>query len=273
MEPRISGAPFVRALEELIAAAHAAGDVKLQLRLTPADARGAFLSGHAAMALGWPTAADSTHPSAESGANSSAPAASSPVGFVELPGSSEMFNPRDQKWQRRAADTEQHVPLLGVAGRMASVIQPAAARDPGATREPAVTAAAEPAFELLVWLASKPWDRQICPASPATTLFRRSQIAEAGRWVETGIDSVAARQYAEVEAQSCSRSQWVDAPRLPGQAEYMTALDEAVRRAVSGELSPQKALSAAADRWREITARRSLDAQRTAYSHSLGLEP
>jgi ABC-type glycerol-3-phosphate transport system substrate-binding protein len=277
MEPRITAPPFVRALEELAAAAHAAGDVKVQLQLTPSGVRDAFLSGRAAMALGWPTAADSTATDSAVATPATANRSTSqsvPIGFVELPGSPEMFNPRDQRWQPRNADTERQVPLLGIAGRMGSVVQEAAALEPAtsAPATPGSNAAAEPAFELLVWLSTKPWDRQICPASPATTLFRRSQIAEANRWVEASIDSAAARQYADVEARSCSRSQWVDALRLPGQAEYMAALDDAVRRTASGELAPQKALATAADRWREITTRRGLDAQRDAYSHSLGLE-
>lgn len=270
MEPRISAAPFVLALEELTLAAHAAGDAKAQLRLTPGEVREEFLTGHAAMALGWPTAADPKPRGAVVGG-----IGSSSLAFVELPGSPEMFNPRDRGWQRRPVGIEPHVPLLGIAGRLGSVVEARAATDrepePELKKHPSATA--EAAFNLLVWLTTKPWDRQICPASPATTLFRRSQVAEAGHWVETFIDATAAHQYAEVEARSCSRQQWLIAPRLPGHAEYMAALDDAVRRAVTGELTPQKALAAAADRWREITARHGLEAQRAAYAHSLNLEP
>ena len=281
MEPRIAAAPFVRALEELTAAAHAAGDVKIQLGLTPAGVRREFGKDHAAMALGWPAAADLSPAIATPDAvpNGSHPAAriASPaiVGFVELPGSPEVYNPRDQQWQRRATDIEPYVPLLGIAGRMGSVIeaQVAVGGVVGRESERPPTAKAEAAFNLLVWLTTKPWDRQICPASPATTLFRRSQIAEAGRWVEPWIHADAAHQYADVEARSSSRQQWLIAPRLPGHAEYMAALDEAVRRAVAGELTPQNALATAADRWREITARHGLEAQRTAYAHSLGIGP
>ncbi len=134
MEPRIAAAPFVRALEELTAAAHAAGDVKIQLGLTPAGVRREFGKDHAAMALGWPAAADLSPAIATPDAvpNGSHPAAriASPaiVGFVELPGSPEVYNPRDQQWQRRATDIEPYVPLLGIAGRMGSVIESASGR-------------------------------------------------------------------------------------------------------------------------------------------------
>jgi len=254
MAPRIAEPPFVRALTELVAAAKTGSGAKPWLESTPADVRAAFFQGRAAMALTWPTAADT--PPAGS------PAELPLVGFVELPGSLQVFSQRDRNWVPRTAAGEvddSHVPLLCVAGRLGSVVQK--------------TAAGDAALELLLWLSTGPWDRQICTASPATTLFRHSQLAEPSRWVEPGLSAAAVRQYAEVEARACTRGQWLFAPRLPGHAEYLAALDDAVRRAVSGQRSPQEALTEAAARWQEITARLGLEAQRSAYLRSIGLEP
>jgi multiple sugar transport system substrate-binding protein len=258
--PRIAEPPLVRALTELVAAAKSGG-TKAWLDSTPAAARDALLQGRSAMAIGWPTAAEAAAPNRRTefipfnqpGSNGAS------IGFVELPGSPQVFSPRDHNWVPRQPDEDPHIPLFGVAGRMGSVVKR--------------TTAADSALELLVWLSTAPWDRQICPSSPATTLFRHSQLAEPSRWVETGLPPAAARQYADVAARALTRDQWLFAPRLPGHAEYLAALDDAVRAAVAGERSPQEALTAASDRWQKITARLGLESQRAAYLRSIGLEP
>jgi ABC-type glycerol-3-phosphate transport system substrate-binding protein len=203
------------------------------------------------MALSWPTAADK--------GDMKLPPESASVGFAELPGSPQVFSPRDHNWAPRQPDEDPHIPLLGVAGRLGSVVQR--------------TAAADSALGLLQWLSTAPWDRQICPASAATTLFRQRQLTEPSRWVESGLPPAAAKEYAEIATRALTRDQWLFAPRLPGHAEYLDALDEAVRAAVEEKQSPQAALNAAAERWREITNRLGLDSQRAAYLRSIGLEP
>ena len=219
---------------------------------TPADVRREFFAGHSAMALSWPTA-DVHDPAGFAAAGAMS------IGFVELPGSPEVFNPREQKWQSRKPDDDPRVPLLGIAGRLGSIVRNAPAPDA--------------AFELLVWLSSDEWSAQISTASSATTLFRRSQVAKPQRWVEAGISADAAKQYAEVAAQSFSRPGWLFAPRLPGHEEYRAALDEAVGRAVAGTATPAEALTEAAARWQKITDRLGRAKQQRAYLHSLGLEP
>jgi multiple sugar transport system substrate-binding protein len=286
LEPRIASEPFVRALTELVATAKLGP--KAQLDCAPSDVRREFFAGHAAMALSWPTAADSMAPPREpsgaaratagspagtSAAPSAVPASAVPasavpasavpaaasVGFVELPGSLDVFNPRDRQWLSRKPDDEPHVPLLAVAGRMGSVVRG--------------TSAADAAFELLVWLAGKEWSTQVSTASSATTLFRRSQLKQPERWVESGMSPAAAAQYAVAAAQSFSRSSWLFAARLPGHEQYMAALDDAVRGAIANSVTPEAALAKAATRWQEITDRLGRAEQHAAYSRSLGLEP
>jgi len=50
-------------------------------------------------------------------------------------------------------------------------------------------------------------------------------------------------------------------PALPGRAEYLTALDEAVHAAIGGKKSPAEALSEAAAKWHEITERLGMERQ------------
>ena len=59
---------------------------------------------------------------------------------------------------------------------------------------------------------------------------------------------------------------------MPGRADYLAALDEAVQAAVRGKQTPAEALKAAAERWREINQRLGVEQQKAAYLHSLGLQ-
>jgi multiple sugar transport system substrate-binding protein len=251
LEPRIATAPFVRALTELVATFKLGP--KSQLDYSPADVRREFFAGRAAMALSWPTTADSLSPS---GAPSPSSAS---IGFIELPGSPDVFNPRDRQWTTRKPDDDPHVPLLGIAGRLGSI-----------ARE---TTSADAAFQLLVWLSGDEWSAQLSTASSATTLFRRSQLDHVQHWVEPGMPQNAAKQYGEVAAQSFSTAGWLFAPRLPGHEEYMAALDDAVRRAVAGSVGPAAVLAETAARWQKITDRLGRAEQQQAYCRSIGLEP
>ncbi len=295
LEPAIAGPPFVRALEELVAA------VKLgpadALDFDPVAARAEFWSRRTAMAISWPTGAEALTPgpspkgegrmeSKQDTLTLPADAMSEllepakvepkqstltpdpspekgegrvvPAGFAELPGATEVYQLSSKSWEPRGDDAGKCVPLLGVAGRMGVV--------------PADGEHADAAFEFLLWLTDPQWASQVFAASPATTLFRRSQIASPKAWVERNVSATAARQYAEQTAETLSRRQFLASLRIPGRAEYLAALDEAVQAAVRGKQTPAEALKAAAEKWREINSRMGLQQQKAAYLHSLGLQ-
>ena len=65
----------------------------------------------------------------------------------------------------------------------------------------------------------------------------------------------------------------VSSIRIPGRVRYLTALDDAVRRAVRGEAAPQTCLEAAAAEFRQITDDIGVERQQAAYWASLGLDP
>jgi multiple sugar transport system substrate-binding protein len=251
-EPMIAGPPFVRALTELVEAAKLGPPNELDL--DPAAARAEFWKGTTAIAISWPSAAASAKvrtPPADS-------ARSVPATFAGLPGATEVYNVSGGTWEPRSADAGRRVPLLGISGRL------------GVVR--AGTQHADAAFQLLLWLSDPQWSTQVFAGSPATTLFRGDQIPAAKSWVENGISTSAARQYAEQTAAALSRGQFLASLRLPGRAEYLAALDEAVGAAVRGRHTPSNALKQAADMWRAISQRHGVDKQKAAYMHSLGLE-
>jgi len=253
LEPAIAGPPFVRALEELVAAAKLGPAEPLAFDL--AAARAEFWKGGTAMAISWPTGARAL----SAGPTSAKGAGGIPLtGFAELPGATEVYVPSSNSWEPCGDDAGQHVPLLGIAGRS------------GVVR--AESPHADAAFELLLWLSDSQWGSQVFAASPATTLFRRSQVASPKAWVESNVSAPAARQYAEQTAETLSRRQFLAPLSFPGRADYLAALDDAVQAAVLGKQKPNEALKAAAEQWRAINARFGIERQRTAYMHSLGLQ-
>ncbi len=248
MQPLIAGPAFVRALEELI------DDYKLgpaeQLEMDVEAAKREFLAGRAALVVAWPG-------HAVTGGRTDAPPL--PTGFAELPGATEMHNFARAAWEDRHSDDSPHVPLLGLAGRLGSIMRQ--------------TAQPERALQLLAWLSGREWGSKVSGASSATTLYRRSQLRAPSPWLDPGTDSAAAQQYATSTFDALVRQQYLQAPRMPGESRYMAALDGAVRRALAGKQSADEALAAAAGKWQQITTELGLEAQRKAYRASLGLEP
>ena len=131
--------------------------------------------------------------------------------FSELPYAGKAFNVGNQQWEGLAEDQDPHVPLLGLAGRVGAVCSAAKHRDA--------------ALELLAWLSSNSSGDPASAASPATTLYRRSQLKSAINWVEKPVSPAAASQYAAITETTFRRSQWLEAPRIPGRDEYLAALD------------------------------------------------
>lgn len=248
MEPLIASEPFVRALEEMIAAAKLgpAGQA-----LDGAAARHEFLSGHAALALAVPAHAgvkpkQGDHPQVA-------------TGFAELPGSDKVFNLGGKMWESRLTDESTRVPLLGIGGRLGSVGAQAKERSN--------------AFQLLAWLSGREWGATVSSASSATTLYRRSQVRTPQPWLDPRTDTAAARQYGQMIEQALGRQAHLSAPRIAGREQYLAALDKAVEQATSGAQTPAAALAQAAESWKKITAELGLEAQQKAYRQSLLLEP
>lgn len=240
MTPLIDSPPFVKALEELTRAAK--NGPAEQLNYTPDDVRAAFWRGDAGLALTWPTAARASDAEAESEADWD-------VRIGPLPGSAEVYNPEARQWQpSRSMAT---MPLLGMAGRLASVTKQS-------SQSPA-------AFQLLTGLAGAEWSARVSTASPSTTLFRQAHVKSPRTWVERSLKANAAKEYGEVVHQALSGQDSAHALNLPGREEYLAALDRAVERSVRGDATAGEALAECAASWREITERLGLDAQRQAY--------
>jgi multiple sugar transport system substrate-binding protein len=239
MQPLVAEPPYVRALTELAAAAKHFPPGE---RVTPAEAIELVIQGKVAMALAWtPPVREEQTP------------CPFPPQLALVPGSDEAYNFATKSWESRDPADARHAPLLAVAGRVGAVS----------------TSAADPrgAESFLAWLSSSETSARVCPVSAATTLFRRSHIPEAQRWVANANN---AKWHAETLERSLSLSRGM-ALRLPGRRQYLDALDRAVLAATRGEKSPEAALAEAAAAWDKITKGLGLDAQRQALRRDLGL--
>jgi multiple sugar transport system substrate-binding protein len=247
MEPLVDGPPFVRALEELVAAARFAPSD--QLRSDPAAVRQAFWQGRCAMALTWPTAS-LPQPTADPNVQ---------AGVVELPGCSSVYNVSKRAWETEPERRIRHVPMLSMTGRVGAVAK--------SSTNPAA------AVQLLSWLSGNTSDGPVSRGSSSATLFRRSHLASPQLWVEKCMAAHVAAEYVALAERTFSLPLWARAPQIPGRAEYLQALDVAVQQAVRGERSAADALRETAARWRTITERLGRSAQQSALSRSAELEP
>lgn len=246
MEPQIASPPFERALDELAAAC----PDPAALEWTPQDTFACLARGEALAALSWP-ARHVQLPAEAAGLVDQ-------IQVAELPGASEAFQRERQEWSARDAGNEGlRVTLLGAAGRLGSVLKRSTHRSAAAN--------------LLVWLSGPEWSSTVASASSATTISRRSQLAQVDQWIPERFSERSAEAFAEALSSALSRPGAVLAPRLPGRSAYLAALDEAVAAVLRDRIPTAAALTAAATRWQAITDQYGRDAQREAYRRSLGI--
>jgi multiple sugar transport system substrate-binding protein len=238
----IAGPPFVKALEEMAKTARLNSDGATEL--TPQQSVALVLSGKAAMAIGFLDRRTKGSPM-----NS--------IGIAELPGSDSAYHLGHAAWERRRSGEANQVTLRGIGGRVGSVVR--------GSEE------AENAFMLLAWLSSKQTSQEIMSADVDFAPFRFSQLANSAAWISASLNPVEVNEYVKTFTAVLSRKEVLWVPRIPGANDYLAALDDAVRLAMTGEKTTQQALDSAAEQWRQITARYGVQQQLEAYRHSLKL--
>ena len=214
-----------------------------------ADARQQLLGGQCALAICWLARSATATPDDDSQVA---------IQFAELPGSREYFSFAEDEWKKRSSDVLS-VPLIGYAGRLGSVCR-------ASRRQRA-------AWSLLSQLSGQELGTTISSASQQTAPYRQSQLASPAAWAESQLGPSATREYAQVVAAALSHQTLLAYLRIPGHAEYLQVLDEAVRAAVLGEQTPEAALQLVANAWQQITEKYGLAAQRIAYAMNIGIEP
>jgi ABC-type glycerol-3-phosphate transport system substrate-binding protein len=249
MTPLIDREPFVRALTELSAVARLPAHETAEM--TPKAAAQAMLNGKLAMAVTWPCA--SILPP-----HQDRDAEKTEVAFAELPGSTDVYNFFNDRWEVRPEATPTRVPLLGTTGRLAAV-----------ARETNRRAAA---FETVGWLTGPEVSVRVSPFSDDTAAFRDSHVARANAWLPKATGYDLSSEYGKLLRTAFGRATAVCSPRIPGRERYLAALDVAVRQVVVEGDTPRKALRQAAAKWRELNEELGVEKQRAAYRRSVGAD-
>jgi multiple sugar transport system substrate-binding protein len=246
MKPRLTDAPFVRALSELL---EEAGDAAK----APADFAAGVAQLHqsqAAVAFGWPGLLRDAKTASASSTEASAVVAPLPV-------SEQVYVSSTGRWESQAF--RQSVTLLGIEGRLVAVT---------ASSRNAVTA-----FKLAEWLTTGDPAVQLSSRSHGALWFRSSQAAAYSRWLKGEVISATqSPPLAELVSTTLSTETPIMIPRVPGIDEYLNALGDAIRDAKPGEAGAQAALATAGAAWDAITDRVGRPPQAAAYRHHLGIE-
>lgn len=240
MKPRLSTPPFERTLTLM-----AGAEVDRSLK-TPQQCFHALLQGKCAMAVCWPSGGDAVK-------QLELPETPLPIRVAKLPGAQATFDGR--QWQERATGKPHRVTLLGVDGRLISVTREARRRDSAAQR--------------LVWLSGKEWGEQVGVASDATLPVRTSSRG-LSQWMGNTLSEEGLASLADVLFDDEEPEETMTTIRIPGSRQYFGALAAAVK-SVQGGQTAEEALTAATNKWEEITDELGREAQRTALAKSLGL--
>lgn len=257
MEPLIASQPFVRALDELVAARRfgppGAG------RLTPLEAEAAIRNGQCALAIAWPNRAAASDGAADA---SAAELETPPLGVsvLPLPGARQVWQPEREEFESTAL---RRVAFLSGQGRAASLAATSAHPD-AAWRF--IVALSGDAGSDAAGEEGNEWSRLVVPASAATGPIRPSLLQKPRAWAPD-YDSALASEFGRAVQETLTLPQAFFAPRIPGREEYLRALDEAVAAALQG-MPSRDALAQAAEKWREITRQYGAEQQRAALERS-----
>jgi multiple sugar transport system substrate-binding protein len=241
--PRINTPPFVEALGALVALKQfAAPNAE---RFDAKAARAAFRAGDAALLID----------RAEHAGFWIDPKKPLRIGVVAMPGSSRVYNPERKAWEKASPPNRpSYLPLGG--GWLVGLSSAATGkqRDAG--------------LDLLKYLAVPETALRLAADSTCPMLpVRASQVAGGppDSRAAAGLDP---RSWSDAVSKTWQATQISLGPRLPGIEGYLNDLSIARAQAMKGE-SPESALAAAAEAWKERTAALGADRQLWHYRRSL----
>ena len=246
MTPQVNNPGWVRALEEYRDSVNI-GDPE-QVNYDVADTRTLFVTGNSVLNIDWGDVGTiSVDP------NTSIVAGD--VGFAPLPGGSSYWNYETGEW----VEEENPAPFIAFGGWIVSVAADSAEK--------------EAALDFAAWLTSKDLVNELAvTGGTGINPSRFSQLEDVAPWVEAGFDEESAADYLDAIRETINHPNAVLDIRITGSAEYLSTLDEAVSRAVAGEVSAQEALDELAVTWNEITDRLGRDSQLEQYKAAVGFE-
>jgi hypothetical protein len=227
MQPMISAAPFVKALDDMRRLASFS-----ESRLSPADAFKKFATGESVFAITFPA----MYPGGEV---PDFEEASDSWGIECLPGDAEVYDMKEARWERRPKQQRNRVDTFGLNAANVSVT--------------ASTSNANDAFEFATWLVSKEMSESLL--SGLTGPFRATHLARLGKW--SGVDQLGrdfVERYTDAIRETHDSELVFIFPQIPGKQQYLDAINEAVVEFVGDDKADAKSsLEKLGERWEAIT--------------------
>jgi multiple sugar transport system substrate-binding protein len=230
MQPLIHSTPFLLALHDIQALM---GEDTSQLQLTPAELFSEIAQGQTTMGFTWPA------PPAVDDAEEQAAHPVVELGFASLPGTSQWYDLRSNRWMQRSESEATHYDLYGFSGLIGS----AAANSRNV----------EGVFSFLAWLGNKSTPLRTLVYSPLSGPFRASHLGNPSLWGNPLLTDDGARRFADVVSANHQRDLILMFPRIPHRDEYLMILDDSVREFLSGNCTAEECLENVANRWNELT--------------------
>lgn len=212
------------------------------------EARRSFLSGQTAMILDWGDTAQLANDAGQSRVRGK-------VGYFVLPGSREVWNGRDWRWEPMGEIHKS--PFLAFGGWVASV--------PKNSRHP------QAAWDYALWLGSPENSlHDVVTAGTGINPYRLTHFSEIDTW-NRAFPQGAASEYLEVLRTSLDSPNVSPDLRIPGFHRYTEALDSGLARLLRGEGDVEETLHGVADAWERITDSLGRQHQLALYRASMGL--
>ena len=248
MTPRINNPAFVRALEDMIAGLEGAPPDQQNADLL--QNLGNFLAGTGTMCHWWADVGSNVYTSDQS-------IVQGKVGYSTLPGSTDVYNSATKQWETPAQPNV--APYLAFLGWGLYVMKEAEAGG-----------VSEAAWDLISHLTGKDISQWMSIYPSGMNPWRNSHFT-ASEWVPSGFPVEEAQEYLDSIQDSYNHPNRIVDLRIPGQGSYWGAAEAEWTRAITGEVTAQEALDAAADRWNEITDQLGRENQVKLYQASLGI--
>ena len=246
MKPSINNPAWQRALDEYLNIAKLVPDNSSSL--DSHEVRSRFSRGEVAMAIDW----TDIGVLAASEENS---VVSDNIGFFQLPGSREVWNPRSGKWD--SLDSPRRVPFLAFGGWIGVV--------------PEASEHHDLAWSYLAWYAKPEHSmNDVTDGTSGINPYRLSQLNNTLPWYSV-MGKVLADEYLNVLRQSLASSYTARDLRIPGYRAYMAVLDDQIEQVIQQEISLEEALQNTSVYWEQITDRLGRQSQLKHYREAMGL--
>ena len=175
------------------------------------------------------------------------------------PGTKKVWNRKTGEWYEfEKFPSVNHAPFLAFGGWTAGITKHSSKK--------------EAAYSYISLLCGPEHSlKAVTTAQSGRQPYRKSHFASVDEWTKFGFTDPD-KEYLNAVQSSLSYPNSRPDLRIPGLQRYYDALDAQITRALTGELSPQKALDNVAKRWEQITDDLGRERQLKLYRQSLGLE-